>query len=604
MSVILGINAYHADSSACILRDGELLAAVEEERFNRIKHWAGLPVDAVRYCLREAGVTFDGVSVIAVNSDPAANIGRRLRYVLTRRPGWRMLRDRLLSRRMRQRIPDALASILGVREFSGTTYQVEHHLAHLASAFLVSPFDESTVVSIDAFGDFTSTAWGLGHANSITVDGKIHFPHSLGIFYETITHFLGFKHYGDEYKIMGLAPYGQARHMGEMAKLVRLRADGEFELDLTYFRHHRGETSFKWDGCEPVADDYFNEAFIELLGRPRDPEDPLTQRDMDIAHSAQAMYENALFHLLRHTHEIHDTDALVLSGGCAFNSVANGKVRDRTPYENVYVQAAAGDAGGALGAALYVNHIAQDAPRLFCMDHAYWGPESSEEEIVAAIARRRSTLSESACNIERLDCESLYKATAAALAEGMVVGWFQGRSEWGPRALGNRSILGDPRRPDMKDILNAKIKRRESFRPFAPTILRERVSEWFEADDDVPFMMKVLPVRKERRREIPAVTHVDGSARLQTVTEDQNQRFYRLIEAFESITGVPILLNTSFNENEPIVNSVDEALDCFLRTGMDILVVGEHIVRRGVEAKRQPATRSEHKSEWPIGVQE
>jgi len=589
MSVILGINAYHADSSACILRDGELLAAVEEERFNRIKHWAGLPVDAVRYCLREAGITFGGLSAIAVNADPNANIGRRLRYVLTKRPGWRTLRDRLLSRRTRQGIPDALASVLGVRGFSGTTYQVEHHLAHMASAFLVSPFSESTIVSVDGFGDFASTAWGFGRANAIALDSKIHFPHSLGIFYETITHFLGFKRYGDEYKIMGLAPYGQARHMREMEQLVRLRPDGEFELDLGYFLHHRGRASFKWNDCEPVADDYFSEAFIELLGPPRTPEAPLTQRDMDIAHSAQSMYENALFHLLEHTHCNHGTDALVLSGGCAFNSVANGKIRDRTPYKRVYVQAAAGDAGGALGAALYVNHITLTAPRAFCMNHAYWGPESSEEEIVAAIGHRKTVLSESACSIEELDCESLYTATAAALAEGMVVGWFQGRSEWGPRALGNRSILGDPRRADMKEVLNTKIKRRESFRPFAPTILRERVSEWFEVDDDVPFMMKVLPVREERRGEIPAVTHIDGSARLQTLTEDQNQRFYRLIKAFESITGVPMLLNTSFNENEPIVNTVDEALDCFLRTGMDILVVGEHMVSRGVENRRGSA---------------
>ena len=591
MTLILGVNSFHADSSACILRDGQLLAAAEEERFNRVKHWAGVPVEAVRYCLQEAGATLGDVSVIAVNSDPYANFTRRVQYTLRNHPGFRLIWDRIRSRKKRLSLPRSLAALLDEQSFSGRLQFVEHHLAHLASAFFVSPFAESAVVSVDGFGDFASTAWGFGKDNTLTIGGKIHYPHSLGIFYETITHFLGFKRYGDEYKVMGLAPYGRPRYMKEMKRLVHLAKDGAFRLDLEFFRHHAGKSLVKWNNCEPVAGDYFNDQFIDLLGPPRIPGESLTERHKDIAHSAQRMYEQAFMHLLRHTFEHCKLNAVVLSGGCAFNSVANGKIRTNTPFIKTFVQAAAGDAGGALGAALYAWHVNLGENRRFRMEHAYWGPEYSDNEIVTALARRNAALSDSGHLHMRLDTNALCQRVAVALAEGQVVGWFQGRMEWGPRALGNRSILADPRRGDMKETLNAKIKRRESFRPFAPAILRERVSEWFETDEDEPFMMKVLPVRKERCHEIPAVTHVDGSARLQTVEKHQNPRFYRLIEAFYAITGVPVLLNTSFNENEPIVRSVDEALDCFFRTKMDLLVLGDHLVIRSrIHAENEIST--------------
>jgi carbamoyltransferase len=425
----------------------------------------------------------------------------------------------------------------------------------------------------------------------------VHFPHSLGIFYETITHFLGFKRYGDEYKVMGLAPYGQRRFTKEMERLVRLDSGGMFSLDLEYFLHHKGSSTVKWEDCEPVTDDYFEDKLADLLGPPRKPGESLTQRHKDIAHSAQWMYEQAFFHLLRHTYDFCTVDAVVVSGGCAFNSVANGKIRKNTPFKKTFIQAAAGDAGGALGAALYVWHAECGAKRSFHMEHAYWGPGYSDDEIVAILEQRGSELTDTGCSHVRLDTNALYRRVAVAIAAGQVVGWFQGRMEWGPRALGNRSILGDPRRADMREILNGKIKRRESFRPFAPAILRESVLDWFEVDDDVPFMMKVLPVRVERRHEIPAVTHVDGSARLQTVEKHQNSRFYRLIEEFNAITGVPILLNTSFNENEPIVRSVDEALDCFLRTGMDVLVVGDHLVSRSDRLVKTTLTANQRELE-------
>ena len=580
MTFILGINACHADASACLLRNGALVAGAEEERFKRIKHWAGVPLDAIRYCLSEAKITLRDVSVISINSNPRANLARKILYTAMRRPNLRLLSDRLKSRANRRSLPTRISTQLEARGFDGEVHFIEHHLAHLASAFFASPYDSALALSVDGFGDFASTAWGRGDGNELKIDGKVHFPHSLGIFYETITHFLGFKRYGDEYKVMGLAPYGKLRYEREMGTLVELKPDGRFALNLEYFNHHHGSEIITWDDCEPVTGDYFTAAFEELLGAPRSPDAPVTQAHMDIARSAQAMYERAFYHVLRHLHAIHRLDTLVLSGGCASNSVANGKIYGNTPIRSSFIQAAAGDAGGALGAALYSWHVRMGEKRSFSMDHAYWGPGYSDDEIVSRIEHRREKLIEEGCRWGRVDPDLLLDRVASAIAEGKVVGWFQGRMEWGSRALGNRSILCDPRRGDMKEILNAKIKHREQFRPFAPAILREYVSEWFEIDDNVPFMMKVLPIRDEQRSVIPAVTHVDGSGRLQTVEKHQNPTFYGLIEKFKELTGVPLLLNTSFNQNEPIVCTVDEAVDCFLRTHMDMLVIGDHIISR------------------------
>jgi carbamoyltransferase len=380
---------------------------------------------------------------------------------------------------------------------------------------------------------------------------------------------------------MGLAPYGRPSFLEAMNKIVRLLPDGSFELDLKFFRHHREDVPYQWLDGSPEFGDLFSPALGDLLGPRRLPADPLEDRHRDIARSAQTMYEQAFFHLLHSTHKRSGLTDIALAGGCAMNSVANGKVRRTTPFRRVYVQAAAGDAGGAIGAAFVVWHKI-GGKRTFVMDHAYWGPEFDAREIAQVIAAHASELADARCAVEEISDEvALCGRAAAAIADGQVVGWFQGRMEWGPRALGNRSILCDPRRADMKALLNAKIKRRESFRPFAPSVLEEAVPEWFEEDDAVPFMMQVFQIREEKRKLIPAVTHVDGSGRLQTVSRLTNQKYYRLIDHFRMLTGIPMVLNTSFNENEPVVCRPQEALDCFLRTKMDILVLGETVISRG-----------------------
>ncbi len=584
MTYILGLNAYHADASACLIKDGELVAAVEEERFRRIKHWGGFPSESIRYCLSEAGISLADVEHVAVNSDNRANRWRKLAYALTSGVSPAYVMSRLRNRGERADIAGNLRRHLPEQEFRGTAHAVEHHYCHLGSAFLVSPFEKAVAVSVDGFGDFSSAAWGLGEGNTLGVDGRVYFPHSLGVFYEAMTQFIGFPHYGDEYKVMGLAPYGEPRFVEEMKQIVRLRDDGSFALDTRFFRHARGDgANYQVKDGIPSGGRLWGDELVSLLGPARDPSAPLEDRHRDIARSAQVTYENAFFHLLNALHPRYRTDALVLAGGCAYNSVANGKVLEHTPFRQLYVQSAGGDAGGAIGAAyaIWQKTGATGRKRHFVMDHSYWGPSATPEQISAAIEQRRADFDAAGCRIERIPDEAtLCRHTAQAISEGKVIGWFQGRLEWGPRALGNRSILGDPRRADMKDILNLKIKRRESFRPFAPSILRDSVSAWFETDADVPFMMQVFRIREEKRKEIPAVTHVDGSGRLQTVTWSGNPRYARLISAFNEITGVPIVLNTSFNENEPVVCKPEEAIDCFLRTKMDVLVLGDTLIQR------------------------
>lgn len=579
MTYILGLNAYHADAAACLVKDGELVAAVEEERFRRIKHWAGFPEAAIRYCLREGGVSLGDVDRVAINSDPRASLWRRLGYAALHRPSARLVLDRLRNQGRRLSVEAALAQAFPGESFKGTVQRVEHHRAHMASAFFASPFARAVTLSIDGFGDFASTAWGVGDGAALQVEGRIHFPHSLGVFYQAITQFLGFPHYGDEYKVMGLAPYGAPSRLCDMRRIVRLD-DGGFQLDLAYFRHHREKISYRWDDGAPHVGNLYSEALNDLLGPARRPDEPLDQRFLDIARSAQEMYEEAFFHLLARLHARHGGDSLALGGGCAMNSVANGKIARRSAFRQVYVAAAAGDAGGAVGAALDV-YMMQPGARRRHMAHACLGPGFAPGDIAQLVAQRRAQLAEARCEtIAFDDAAGLFATVARAVADGRVVGWFQGRMEWGPRALGNRSIIGDPRRADMKDILNRKIKRRESFRPFAPAILSEAVDDWFEESADVPFMTQVFQIREPQRARIPAVTHVDGSGRLQTVTQAANPRFHGLISAFRDLTGVPVLLNTSFNENEPIVCRPQEALDCFLRTNMDVLVLGDVMISR------------------------
>jgi carbamoyltransferase len=596
---IIGLNAYHGDSSACILRDGKLVAAAEEERFRRVKHWAGLPTHAIRYCLDAAGAKLADVEHVAINRNPRVNNLRRLGFLARHRPDPRLVLNRLKNVGKVASLESALATAF--REpIKGRVHQVEHHMAHLASAYLVSPFERAVCLSVDGFGDFASAAWGIGEAGKIRIDGRVYFPHSLGLFYSAITQLIGFPHFGDEYKVMGLAPYGEPKYLAQMRELVRVHPDGTFELNLEYFRHHTANVAYNWNDCSPEVATLFTPELEKLLGAARAQGEPLTQKHKDIARSAQAMYEEAFFALLNALHRKYNWPDLALSGGCAMNSVANGKVYLNTPFRRMYLPAAAGDAGGAIGAAFAVweEIVAEGAAKngsRFQMRDAFTGPGFSDEEITALLKARGLLVEHAAgrveeqsggakCDeltVERIsDATELCARTAKAISEGKVIGWFQGRMEWGPRALGNRSILGDPRRADMKEILNAKIKRRESFRPFAPSILREHVKEWFEQEDDVPFMMQVFQVRAEKRNLIPATTHVDGSGRLQTVHRDTNPLYWQLISEFDRVTGMPMVLNTSFNENEPVVCRPEEALECFLRTKMDVLVLGSFIVER------------------------
>jgi carbamoyltransferase len=581
---ILGINAFHGDAAACLLRDGALIAAAEEERFRRIKHWAGFPSEAIRYCLAEGGVRLSDISAVAINQDTKANLRKKVAFSLTKRPDLGLVMDRIRNKHERLGVIEQLTTALAGETFHGKLHAVEHHVAHLSSAFHTSPFREAVVVSVDGFGDFASTAWGTAHGTQINVDDRVYFPHSLGIFYQALTQFIGFPNYGDEYKVMGLAPYGRPTYLPRMRQIVLLQSDGTFKLNLDYFRHHREKIEYEWDGGSPSVGSLFAPALADLLGPLRHKDDPLEQHHKDIAHSVQAMYEESFFHLLNTLHARHPMEDIAVAGGCGMNSVANGKIRLRTPFKRVYVQAAAGDAGGAIGAALSVWHRGDNLEaqrRGPVHDHAFWGPAYSDVQIAQVLEIDADRVKAAGCTVRHFDqLPELYRETAQFVADGQVVGWFQGRMEWGPRALGNRSIIGDPRRADMKDILNLKIKRRESFRPFAPSVLHSHVSLWFEQDDDVPFMMQVYQIRSDKRDFIPAVAHVDGSGRLQTVYEHTNPRYYGLIDAFHQISGVPMVLNTSFNENEPVVCTPEEALNCFLRTKMDVLVLGGWMISR------------------------
>ncbi|MEO0651588.1 MAG: carbamoyltransferase C-terminal domain-containing protein [Planctomycetota bacterium] len=585
-TAILGLNAWHGDSAAALMIDGQLVAAAEEERFRRIKHWAGFPSEAVRYCLETAGLDAGELDYVAINRDPRAQAWRKVGHLLSRwpRPGW--IAERLANRSKIRDLRAELAEGLGVdaQSIGAKVVNVEHHRAHLASAFLVSPFHSAAVASIDGFGDFSSAAWGHGHGGDVVELGRVRFPHSLGLFYLALTQYLGFPKYGDEYKVMGLAAYGQPHHLPALRRVVRPHHDGSFRLDLSYFVHHKGGAPMTWRGGEPTVGRVWSDALEQLLGPARLPGTELEQRHKDLAASVQALYEECLWRMLTRLHEQTGEDAICLAGGCGMNSLANGRIVENTPFEEVYVQAAAGDAGGALGAAAAVWSQDLGRRRLFSMEHAYWGPGVDEDQVEATLDGARGALEEQGCQTRSFaDEEALCEFVAERIAEGKVIGWFQGRMEWGPRALGNRSILGDPRRADMQDILNLKIKRRESFRPFAPSVLRERVGAWFTQVGDVPFMGQVFPIRPERQAKIPAVTHADGTGRLQTVERSANARYWKLIRAFERQTGVPMVLNTSFNENEPVVCRPQEALDCFLRTKMDVLVLGDRVIER-VEA--------------------
>jgi carbamoyltransferase len=580
--LIVGLNAYHGDVAAAVLRDGVLIAALEEERFARIKHVAGFPAQAIARGLAMAGASAADVDIWAIARGRRVHLLRKAWFGLTHRPGRALLSQYRntgsKSRNIPQVIADAFA--LSVSDVRARMRYVEHHPAHLASAFRTSGAQEAACCAIDGFGDFVSVSVAHGRDGRMAVIDRTYFPHSLGLLYLAITQHLGFKKFGDEYKVMGLAPYGTPANAEAIQSLVALRPGGGFALDLKCFRHWTGEISMSWDSGEPTVPDVYTNELIERLGPARLPDEPFAKRHENIAASIQRVFEDSAFHVLRGVHQKIPVDTLCLAGGCAMNSVANGKIRRETPFKQVYIQPAAGDNGTALGAALEAWHATGEGAVGPRMAHAYWGTEYDAGQI-AGVIRESRVADEGRCTWTTAGDEAeLCKATAASIAGGAVVGWFQGRMEWGARALGNRSIVADPRRRDMRDIINQKIKFRERFRPFAPSILAESIDDYFIGAVHDPFMIQVYPVRPDKRDVIPAVTHVDGSGRLQSVNREGNARYWALIRAFEAQTGVPVLLNTSFNENEPIVERPEQALDCFLRTDMDVLVMGPHMLSK------------------------
>lgn len=584
-SFILGINAYHGDVSAVLLKNGQLVAALEEERFRRIKHCAGFPFRAIEECLRIGGIRGADLDHVAVSRDPKANLVRKGLFAISRRPELGLIRDRLKNAKKVRELRGPLARALAVRpDDLPKVHYVEHHPAHLASAFFVSPFQDAAVCAIDGFGDFVSTSTAVGRANLLEVLNRVYFPHSLGLLYTAITQYLGFWGYGDEFKVMGLAPYGKPTRVQEIRELVSLKEDGTFELNLRYFKHWNTGVDMEWDDGYPSLGRVYSDELPILLGPAREQERAVGAEHENIARSLQAVFEECAFHVLNALWERTRSPRLCLAGGCAMNSVANGKIRQNTPFRELYIQPASGDNGTALGAAYFVwNQILQQG-RTFVMDHGYWGTEYPTGDVSSLLpSEREGEWKYTSRTFE--DETQLCRATAQLIANGNVVGWFQGRMEWGARALGNRSILADPRRADMRDLINTKIKFREKFRPFAPSVLEEALNEYFVNAAPDPFMQQVYPVQEAKRSLLPAITHVDGSGRLQTVNERANPRYYRLISEFAKLSGVPVLLNTSFNENEPIVDTPAQAMDCFLRTRMDAIVIGNIIVRR------QPAPR-------------
>ncbi len=571
--LILGLNMFHADASAAIVQDGEVVFAVAEERLNRVKHHAGFPALAIKACLDAVGANITDIDHVAVGQDSDANLRRKVQYALGN-PAKILNFMRLRQRKQAMRdLRSLIAQTLDCdpERLRFQEHHLEHHIAHIASAYFCSPWEKAAGFSYDGSGDFVSTMMARCEGNQIETLDRVFLPHSLGSFYTMICEFIGYKKYGDEGKVMGLAPYGKDTYCEQIGKIVESR-NGSFQLELDYFKPLGSNQGMQVlpDGTVRLAR-HFSDRMRKLFGEPREPHAELTQRDMDLAYAMQHNFEEVFFHLLNELHQRVPVHDLVMAGGCALNSVANGKIFSRTPFQRTWIQPAAGDEGLAIGAALHTYHSVLKQPRRYTMKNSCLGPEFSSEQIA-------SVLKKANLRHRKLERELLLDAVSGEIAQGNVVGWFQGRMEWGPRALGNRSIVAHPGLPNMKDVLNARIKHREWFRPFAPSILVERQSQYFEHDHPSPFMLHVYKIRPEKRAALCAVNHVDDTGRLQSVSREENPLYYDLIQAFERKSGIPVILNTSFNENEPIVCAPEEAIDCFQRTRMDALAIGPYWV--------------------------
>ncbi|MBZ5704889.1 MAG: carbamoyltransferase [Acidobacteriia bacterium] len=570
--LILGLNMFHADASAAIVQDGEVVYAIAEERLNRVKHYGGFPALAVKACLEAVGAKITDVDHVAVGQDSDANLTKKFQYALGN-PA--KILNFIRMRQRKEAMRDVRSLLAGALEVDAMQlrfreHHLEHHIAHIASAYYCSPWERAAGFSYDGSGDFVSTMMARCEGNDIEILDRVFLPHSLGSFYTMVCEFIGYKKYGDEGKVMGLAPYGKPTYCQQLGEVVGLK-NGNFQLNLGYFKPLGSNQGMQVlpDGTVRLAR-HFSDRMVKLFGEPREPHSEITQRDMDLAYAMQHQFEEVFFHLLNELHQRVPMEELAMAGGCALNSVANGKLFTRTPFRRTWIQPAAGDEGLAIGAALHTYHAVLKQPRRYVMQNSYLGPEFCEGRI-------ESDLKKANLRYRRLEREPLLEAVADEVAAGNVVGWFHGRMEWGPRALGNRSIVAHPGRPDMKDILNARIKHREWFRPFAPSILAEHQNEYFEHDHPSPFMLHVYKIRPEKRKQLCAVNHVDDTGRLQTVSREENPLYYDLIQAFHRKTGIPVILNTSFNENEPIVCAPEEAIDCFRRTRMDALAIGSFL---------------------------
>jgi len=568
---VLGISCFYHDSAAALLKDGVVVAAGQEERFSRKRHDSGFPEKAIQYVLHEAGITADRLDAVGFYDKPLLKFERMLStYIATFPRSFGSFRKAIpLWLHEKLWVPSIIRKQL--KPYSGPILFAEHHMSHAASCFLPSPFEEAAILTVDGVGEWATSSFGVGRGSDIQLFKEIRFPHSVGLLYSAFTYYLGFKVNSAEYKVMGLAPYGKPTHFERiMRDMVHLNEDGSFKLNMKYFSYDYGLRMT-------------NGAFDEFFGGPpRKPESWMTEREFDIAASVQKVCEEIVLKMARHLHEETGLDKLCMAGGVALNCVANGRVIRETPMKQLWVQPAAGDAGGAVGVAHYIYNTLHKRPRASAWTHAYLGPEFKDAEITRY-------LDSAGAKYETLSDAELPARTAKLLSEGNVIGWFQGRMEFGPRALGGRSILADPRDPKMRDTLNMKIKFREGFRPFAPSVLLDKASEWFEIDCDSPYMLLVAQVR-EGKRTIPSVTHVDNSARLQTVTREEAPLYYETIREFERITGVPIVINTSFNvRGEPIVCTPRDAYLCFMRTNMDYLVVGHQLL----DKKQQPPLKED-----------
>ena len=579
--IVLGLNIFHAESSACLIKDGKIVASCEEERFTYIKNFAGFPLNAIQYCLKTGGLgSINDVDYISVNSNPYYNLKEKLIFAIKNFFSINFL-PRLFFLKKKQNIYQVIKENINENYINKVNY-VPHHRSHISLGYLSSGMSEAIAFSFDAAGDFSTAEAYFCNENKIKLLKKTIFPHSLGILYQAMTQFVGFKKYGEEYKFMGLAAYGKPTYVKELRELVAYNDKSFFNLNLKYFRHHKIGFSFNFDTCAPHYDDLFSKELENLLGPSLKSQEEIGEREKDIAKSTQLVFEEIVFKILNELHDNYKVDNLVLSGGCSFNSSLNGKILENTNYKTIYIPSNCGDAGGALGSALdTIFHYDRKNYKSQDISVCYYGPNYSNDEIEERLIKNLDKNINKKIQIKKFDRDlDLFEFVTDELINAKIVSWFQGNLEFGPRALGNRSILADPRKSEMKNIINKKIKLRESFRPFAPSILEENFNEFFDYNQKIPFMNQVIKVKESKANKIPAVVHVDGTARAHTVSKKENEKYYSLIKTFFNKTGIPILLNTSFNVDSPICQSPEDAYECFINTDLDLLVLGNWILKK------------------------